>query len=253
MVEDMTAAPTWTILVPTLGERGALFERLMAGLLPQLDPYEGRVRVVGWWNNGMPSLPEIRQKLVMATTTDYLSFVDDDDLVSPFYVAEIVRALETGIVPCTCRALTDGGGHSHGCRYQWPDYVGFQVQCYSDGHPTAIAYHSLAYGRWRNLKGRHERDISHINPMRTKIARSADFRRTRRGAPEDRAWVDQLRRGGRLKAEVVVPRILYHYLYSTSRAHGLGSRWENTKLIRPGQRVELPWPTPYFTWSPDAR
>jgi hypothetical protein len=225
----MTAAPTWTILVPTLGERRPLFERLMAGLLPQLDAYAGRVRVVGWHNDGAPSLPEIRQKLVMAAKTDYVSFVDDDDLVAPFFVDEVMATLDDG-----------------------PDYVGFQVQCYSDGHPTAIAYHSLAYARWRNLKGRHERDISHINPMRTRIAATADFRRTRRGAPEDRSWVDQLRRGGRLRTEIVIPRIMYHYLYSTSRAHGQGSRWENPKLIKPGaERATVT--SPHFTWSTDAR
>lgn len=220
--------PTWTILVPTLGERRAVFERLMTGLLPQLEPYGGQVRVLAWHNNGRPSLPEIRQRMVLAAGTDYISFVDDDDLVAPFYVDAIMAALETE-----------------------PDYVGFQVQCYSDGHPTAVAYHSLEYRRWRNLRGRYERDISHINPMRTKIASMADFRRTRRGAPEDRAWVEQLRRGARLKTEVVVPRILYHYLYSTSREHGLGSRWENPKMIRPGERSPLA--SPYFTWSLDAQ
>jgi hypothetical protein len=226
---DMTAAPTWTILVPTLGERRPLFERLMAGLLPQLHPYEGRVRVVGWFNNGKPSLPEIRQRMVLDTETDYLSFADDDDLVSPFYVAEVVKALEAG-----------------------PDYVGFQVQCYSDDHPTALAYHSLVNGRWRNTRGRYYRDISHINPMLTEIARTADFRRTRRGMPEDRAWVDQLRRGGLLRTEVVVDRVLYHYLYSTSREHGLGSRWQSHHKIHPSaQRSVIA--NPYFTWSSDVR
>jgi hypothetical protein len=225
----MTAMPpTWTILVPTLGERRALFERLMTGLLPQLDPHEGRVRVVGWFNNGKPSLPEIRQRLVTGTTSEYLSFVDDDDLVAPFFVSEVLAALETR-----------------------PDYVGFQVQCYSDGAPTAVAYHSLEYRRWRNLRGRHERDISHINPMLTSVARQADFRRTRRGAPEDRAWVDQIRRGARLRTEVVVPRILYHYLYSTSRAPGQGSRWEtHHKIHQSAERATVT--SPYFTWSPHA-
>jgi hypothetical protein len=226
----MTAMPpTWTILVPTLGERRPLFERLMAGLLPQLDPYAGRVRVVAWFNNGSPSLPKIRQTMVLGTKTDYLSFVDDDDLVSPFYVDEGVAALETR-----------------------PDYVGFQVQCYSDGAPTAVAYHSLAYTRWRNMPGRYERDISHINPIRSDLARRANFAKARSGAAEDRDWAGQLRRGRVLRSEIVVDRIMYHYLYSTSREPGLGSRWQTSdlKLIRPGERSAIDHP--YFTWSPDA-
>jgi len=224
----MTAAPTWSILVPTLGERHPLFERLMRGLLPQTEAYEGRVQVIGWWNNGTPSLPEIRQRLLLSTRTDYVSFVDDDDLVSTHYVDEVMAALGTR-----------------------PDYVGFQVQCYSDGHPTAVSYHSLEHGRWVNRKDRYLRDISHINPMRTEIARSADFRKARRGGAEDRAWADQLRRGGRLKAEVTIPRIMYHYLYSTSREPGLGSRWKLPRAITPGgERSAIDHP--HFSWSPDA-
>lgn len=223
----MTAAPSWTILVPTLGERRALFERLMAGLLPQLDPYSGRIRVLGWYNDGSPPLPKIRQRMVEAAGTEYVSFVDDDDLVSADYVSEIVRALD-----------------------QRPDYVGFQVQCYSDGAPTGIAYHSLEFREWRNLDGRYERDISHLNPIRTALALRADFSRTPSGQPEDRAWAAQLRRGRFLRTQVVVPRILYHYLYSTNRSAGIGSRWQRPRQIIRGQRAIID--NPHFTWSTDA-
>lgn len=221
----MTAAPTWSILVPTLGERRPLFERLMAGLLPQLDPYASQVRVVGWHNDGSPSLPKIRQTMVLGATTDYVSFVDDDDLVSPDYVDQIVTALMDSTRP---------------------DYVGFQVQCYSDGAPTAVAHHSLEFRRWRNLPalGRYERDISHINPIRTDIARKVTFA-VQRGRAEDRAWADQIRQRRLLKTQVVIPRILYHYLYAPG-----GSRWQVPHTIRPGERAAIDHP--YFTWSPDA-
>ena len=224
----MTAVPpTWAILVPTLGERRPLFERLMTGLLPQLDPYGGAVRVIGWFNNGSPPLPKIRQRMVETAGTEYVSFVDDDDLVSRDYVAEIVAAL---------------AGR--------PDYVGFQVQCYSDGAPIGVAYHSLEYRRWRNLPGRYERDISHLNPMRTTHALRADFSLARAGRAEDRVWADQLRRARVLKTQVVVPRILYHYLYSTNRTAGLGSRWQQPRRITRGERATVD--SPYFTWSPHA-
>lgn len=222
----MTAAPTWSILVPTLGERRALFERLMAGLLPQLDPYGGRVRVLGWYNDGSPSLPKIRQRLVETAGSEYVSFVDDDDLVSQDYVAQIVSALTNR-----------------------PDYVGFQVQCYSNGAPIGVAYHSLEFDRWRNLDGRFERDISHLNPIKRPLALRADFSLTRAGKPEDRAWADQLRRARVLQTQVVIGRILYHYLHSTSRAVG-GSRWSAPRRIKPGQRATVD--SPYFTWSADA-
>lgn len=219
--------PTWDILVPTLGERRPLFERLLAGLLPQLDPYAGRVRVVGWFNNGSPSLPKIRQTMVLGSPADYVSFVDDDDLVAPYYVDEVVAALD-----------------------RRPDYVGFQVQCYSDGVPTAVAHHSLEFRRWRNHADRYERDISHINPIRTVLARRANFALVGAGTAEDRAWAGQLRRLNVLRSQVLIPRIMYHYLYSTSRAPGLGSRWQKDHTITPGERTTVAHP--FFTWSPDA-
>ena len=222
----MTAMPpTWTILVPTLGERRALFARLLSGLLPQVEPYGPRVMVRGWFNNGKPGLPEIRQRMVEATNTDYLSFIDDDDVVAPEYVSQIVQALK-----------------------DLPDYVGFQVQCYSDGVPTAVSYHSLAHKRWVNLEDRYLRDISHINPIRTALAQRASFRRTAPGQPEDRAWVHQLRQARVLKTEVVIPGIMYHYLFSTSRTAGIGSRWRAPSKIHP----DLDRPVidhPNFTWS----
>jgi glycosyltransferase involved in cell wall biosynthesis len=228
MVGHMTAVPLWSILVPTLGERRHLFERLMTRvLLPQLDPHGGRVRVIGWFNNGNPPLPVIRQQMVETAGTEYVSFVDDDDLVSPDYVQRIVTALE-----------------------ERPDYVGFQVQCYSDGRPTAVAYHSLEYRRWRNLPTRYERDISHINPVRRELALRADFSVARSGRAEDRAWAEQLRRARVLRTQAVIPRILYHYLYSTNRTAGSGSRWQNPRTITRGERATIDHP--YFTWSDRA-
>jgi hypothetical protein len=217
----MTAAPTWSILVPTLGERRPLFERLLSGLLPQTLEHGGRVKVIGWHNDGSPSLPKIRQTMVSTVPSEYVSFVDDDDLVAPHYVREVVAALATR-----------------------PDYVGFQVQCYSDGVPTAVAYHSLEFKRWRNLPHRYERDISHINPIRTVLARKADFRLAGKRA-EDRAWADQLRQRRILRTQVVVPRILYHYLYQPG-----GSRWQVPHTIQPGDRAAIDHPN--FTWSDHA-
>jgi len=222
----VTGTPTWTILVPTLGERRPLFERLMGVLLPQVDAAAGRVRVLAYWNNGRPSLPEIRHRLVAAVETEYVSHVDDDDLVSPDFVPEILGALESR-----------------------PDYVGFQVQCYTDGLPTAIAHHDLVYGRWYNRDSAYFRDITHLNPLRTDLARLADFRKARPGQPEDRAWVGQLRRSGRVRSQVVVPRILYHYLYSTSRSAGIGSRWKAPSLIQPGTEPAR-FTSPFFSYYP---
>lgn len=220
--------PMWDILIPTLGERRALFDRLMGVLMPQVDAAGGRVRVVGWFNNGEPTLADIRQRMILdPSRARYVSFVDDDDLVSPDYVPEILAALDLS-----------------------PDYVGFQVQCYSDGNPVAVAYHDLDHGRWVNLSDRYLRDISHLNPIRTTLARRADFRRSRRGSGEDRVWAEQIRRGRVLRDQVVIPRIMYHYLH-TNPGSATGSRWRNPRMIRvDNQRSTVSGPN--FLWSDHA-
>lgn len=226
----MTAAPVWSILIATLGERRPLFERLMGALLPQLDAHDGAVQVTAWHNNGRPSLPVIRQKMVRAATGDYVSWIDDDDLVPDYFVQQGLAALETR-----------------------PDYVGWDVQCYSNGRPTAISHHALKYGGWYNEGGGHYRDLSHINPIRRELALLADFSRTQPGQPEDRHWATQLRRTGAVRSEVVVDRIMYHYLYSTCRTAGQGSRWQRPQRIHRAvgiDRAEINHP--YFSWSPDA-
>lgn len=223
------AGPTWTVLVATIGERRDLFGRLLDVLLPQTVPYAGRVRVLAYWSNGDPALPEIRQRMVDAVDTDYLCCVDDDDLVPGYYVAEVMAAVESR-----------------------PDYVGFDVQCYTDGLPTALAHHSLRYAGWYGDGYELYRDISHLNPIRTDLARLADFRRIRPRQPEDRGWVQQLRDSRRLRSEVVIDKVMYHYLHVPVRSAGIGSRWRVPDRIRRQGFEPLPVDHPYFSYHPGS-
>lgn len=220
-------APTWTILIPTLGQRATLFQRLMAVLLPQLEPYEGRVRVVAWWNNGEPALSAIRHQLVQDTTTDYVSFADDDDLVPEYFVAEVMAALD-----------------------QWPDYVGWQTRYSSNGVDHGLVDHSLAHGGWREEKNPYRllRDITHINPMRTDVAKMGDFRRgVRPGRPEDRPWVDQIRKTGLLQTEVYIDKIMYDYLWRRDT-----SAWQKPHRIDRRPAVRPTVDSSYFSWHPGS-
>jgi hypothetical protein len=223
----VTDGPTWTILIPTLGQRAALFERLMAVLLPQLEPHEGRVRVVAWWNNGEPSLASIRQAMVQETTSDYVSFVDDDDLVPEYFVDEVMTALSS-----------------------WPDYVGWQTHYTSNGVDHGLVDHSLRHGGWAERKNPYAllRDITHINPMRTEVAKRGDFRKgARLGKPEDRPWVDQIRRTGLLQTEVYVDKVMYEYLWRNDT-----SAWRKPSRIDRRPSVRPVVDSPYFSWHPSS-
>lgn len=216
---DTPGAPTWTILVPTLGQRERLFMRLMGVLLPQLDEHEGRVRVLAWRNNGKPSISEIRDALLLSAGTDYVSFVDDDDLVPEYYVAEIVRAIA-----------------------ERPDHVGFKLEYSTDDEHREIVDHSLKWRKWaRTHEGQLVRDVTHIDPVRTDIATRARFY-VRPGRAEDRVWVKRVRQF--LLTEVYIDKIMYHYLY---REHT--TAWRRPQDIRQvaGRPVI---DHPHFAWHP---
>lgn len=218
--------PTLTILIPTLGQRRELFARLLRGLMPQVDAARGRVKVIAFWDNGETALADKRQALVEAVDTDYLCFVDDDDTVADDYVTSILAAL-------TSR----------------PDMVGLWMMVHRDGKPHRRAELSLVHDSWFNGPRYYCRDITHENPMRSDIAKAADFR-LRTDGPEDSAWSAQLR--GKLTTQVMVDRVLYHYWWVPSQ-----SAWKIRDRIRPTNPHGRPWPpspldSPHFRWHPDS-
>lgn len=217
----MIDAPTWAILVPTIPQREELFLRLMAGLLPQLDGLAGQVKVVAWRNSGSPRLAEIRDDMLAAAGTDYVSFVDDDDTVPEYYVREMLTALA-----------------------QRPDHVGFKLAYYRDGRLEEIVEHSLIWPKWgRSEDGTLYRDLTHVDPIRTDIALRGRFAIARPGRAEDRVWVKQVRPYMDRSAEVYIDKIMYHYLWRPEE-----SAWQHPHKIT---RTVAPRPVithPCFSW-----
>lgn len=216
-----TPGATWTILVPTLGQREHLFLRLLGALLPQLNEHQGRVRVLAFRNNGTPPLGEVRDALVATADTDYVSFIDDDDLVPEYYVAEIVKALVTR-----------------------PDHVGFKIEYTTDGEHGEIVDHSLRWGKWgRTEEGQLYRDLTHIDPVKRDIALRGSFI-ARPGRAEDRVWVKRVRQ--HLATETYIDKIMYFYLWRRDT-----TAWQEPQKIR---RVDGA-PTishPFFAWHPGS-
>lgn len=239
------SAPIWTILVPTIPRRAALFARLMDRLLPQLDDYEGRVRVVAWLNEGTPRLAEIRDALVdhaAASGSEYVSFIDDDDLVPDYYVDTVAEAI-------------DATGR--------PDHVGFLVDYWKDGVQQGTVDHSLRWPRW-GARVRREtdppggklvlyRDFTHIDPIRTELARAASFASAGPHVAEDRAWCRGVRLHvhdrGRPMTEVYIPKVMYHYFWTPAE-----SAWDGPGKQLGGQiiRPAVTYNHPYFTWHPES-
>lgn len=215
-------SPTWTILIPTLGQRSAELKRLLDVLLPQTEPYSGRVQVVALWNNGEIPIATIRQTLLMSAQSSHISFIDDDDLVPAYYVRDIMRALEYDV-----------------------DYVGWVVEIRYPERGSQLAYHSLQYGEWYTRDQKLYRDITHTNVMRTSIAKTADFRQSRRYKAEDRIWSVQLRKSRLLVREVYIDRIMYYYLYDPKSS----DTWRDPRRVHRNRKfTPLQIDHPNFTW-----
>lgn len=214
--------PLWTILVPTIGQREDLFMRLMNVLTPQLDAYGGGVRVLAWRNNGAPSLGHIRDGLVRAAGSEYVSFVDDDDLVPNYYVSEIMSALR-----------------------ERPDHVGFQLDYSTDGVGHEIVDHSIRHGRWhRGYDGQLLRDLTHIDPIRRDLAMWGSFVTNRPHRAEDRHWVKQVRQ--HIATEVYIDKIMYYYLWRQDT-----TAWQRPQDIVP-KSGRPTVDSPYFAWHPES-
>jgi hypothetical protein len=191
----------WTIAIPTLSSRHDMLARLLDVLLPQAEAYPG-VEISALHNDGNWPLVEIRQAMLEDAGEDYISFIDDDDMVSADYVSSIMAALEKG-----------------------PDCVAFWCALSHDGVPDPHDVHmgiALSGGSegWHNTPDHYVCNINHICPVRTSIARQAGF--SIFDGWEDRGYVRSLQ--PLLQTQEEIPRVLYHYLARTtnSTCHVLG-------------------------------
>jgi glycosyltransferase involved in cell wall biosynthesis len=133
---------------------------------------------------------ENRQAMVLASRADYISFIDDDDLVAPDYVNKIFPLLD-GV-----------------------DIVGFNVECFHDGSRLGTAYHSLEYGSWFRDGNKFYRDLSYMQPIRRELALRS---RIEGGYGEDHRWAERLRALGCVKTEHRLNEVLYFYYYRSDK------------------------------------
>jgi glycosyltransferase involved in cell wall biosynthesis len=143
--------PKWTIGVATVPYRAAKLQRMMNRLLPQVERAKGQIEVLVFYNNMEHKIGYFRQKIMDEAQGEYISFIDDDDLV----VANFCDA----ILP-----LLDG-----------VDYIGFNVELRNDGKTLKPVYHTLKYSKWGEDDQGFYRGVTHLNPLRTKLARKSHF------------------------------------------------------------------------------
>ena len=221
--------PKWSILIPTTAAREDRFLDLLGVLLPQAEARLGAgymIEVVALRNCGGLSLPELgqlRQALLEDARGEFLSFVDDDDMVEQDFIPAVLEAIGTAPVP--------------------PDYVAFRHAYYEGGQrdPRPVIT-GLQHGGWADTPVAMYRPVTHINPVRAELARNAGFHSTE--GPEDYPYdvaLSELLRG---RPQAEVQRVLYHYRHNWQDSVQAGSvpRLSGTPLP--------PVSSPCFRWHP---
>lgn len=190
----------WSILIATHVARHRAFDLLIRSLAPQVAPFD--IEVVVFWNRGGLNIGAYRQALLEESAGEYVSFVDDDDRLPPYFCGEIVAALDSR-----------------------PDYVGFELKLTDRSRPTlrtGRALHSLEHNGWSTGPRAYLRDVTHLNPIRREHAIRGRFEGV---SGEDRRWAEEVR--PYLHSQIYVDRVMYFYEYNRRKSQRGGEYVES--------------------------
>lgn len=171
----------WTICIATTPLREEQLKKLMSVLLPQIKPYPD-VEILIFFNNFEYSLGFLRQSMIEEARGEYVSHIDDDDMVPDDYVSTIYPLLD-GV-----------------------DYIGFKVKFIDDGQLMNPVYHSLKHDHWWQDSDGYYRGVTHLNPVKRQLAVEAGFP-TERNIGEDEAWANRVK----AKTEHFIDKEMYIY------------------------------------------
>ena len=173
-----------SILICSLGKRAALLRSLLNDLNSQKTD---EVEILHLVDNGKLTTGAKRNRLLGMASGDYISFVDDDDLVSGDYVTKILTAL-VGSPDC--------------CSLQ-----GELTYARKKTNNKFIFKHSLKYDHWYSDNGIYYRCPNHLNTVKREIALQVGFPEL--NVNEDRVYSNSLY--SLLKTETEIDGTIYFY------------------------------------------
>jgi hypothetical protein len=179
-----------SILICTIPERDAQFKELIK-CFKDLDNEIVEI-LVDPTPRYQISVGKKRQGLLQDSNGDYIVFFDDDDKPSPYYIDEILTALEKS-----------------------PDCVGFKIMMTTNGSNNETCIHSLRNEKWEKKNGIYLRTVTHFNPVKRELALQVGFKDLRFG--EDKDYSDRIT--PICKHEVFIDKYLFDYRYSTKEPH----------------------------------
>ena len=196
----------FALLICTVPGREGKLERLLG----RIEPYRNQCHVHIEDGSDYPTIGDCRWVALMKQESEYVSFVDDDDLLTEDAIPTIIDALD-----------------------ERPDCVAIREVRYENGIFRGISYHYLdcvrpGKTRINDVEWRFDRYINHVCPTRTEIAKAIGFKSMNRG--EDQDYSERLRKSGLLKTCAVIERPIYEYWYRTEALRDPENRFEMKAL-----------------------
>ncbi len=196
--EDLRNAVSkdWSILICTMYERQASFNRLYTKLMNQIKALglEDRVEILYYLDNrGEHSIGTKRNWLLSHSDGFYINFIDDDDDVSDDYIKVIYNAL-----------------------LQNPDSVSLKGLIAFSQQDIRLFIHSIQYTSWFEKNRIYYRPPNHLNTIKRYIGVQFSFPDISNG--EDHDWSMQIADSKLIQTEVDIKTPYYFYL--PSYCHG---------------------------------
>ena len=207
-----------TIGILGLTSRTDMRNSLIRQLGAQQDalPCRNSVKIALEVDDGEATVGGKRQKIINECSTEYLCFVDDDDLVDPNYLKSLLQALRDK-----------------------PDCVTFKGIVTTDGKDPEPFRFSLHYPAriWnKDVQGTHMRTPNHLCPVRLELVKKVPYKDAT--SYEDTHWAIGIY--PLLHSQCHIDEPLYYYQYSPS---GSEAGKKGPKLI----------PTTFFNLGQDKR
>lgn len=179
----------WTILICTMPNREHYLNQLLATLEPQVAETDGLVQILTLSDNGELTIGGKRNKLVEMCTTEYSSFIDDDDIVARNYVRSHLLKLTSN-----------------------PDGVGFKGMMTVDGKRLGYFYHDDKFDTWRgDAKTGFIRCLNHWNVVRNEFRKVIPFPCI--NFAEDHEQSVKMKEAGLIKKSEYINEIMYFYQF----------------------------------------
>lgn len=196
----------WSILVATTSSRlSDFFVPLVLDLEKQIGAIgaQAEVQVIGLFDSKSMTIGDKRNALLDSADGEYMSFVDDDDMVHPGYVSTILDAIKQN---------------------PGVDLISFDIERQAIGTPNLLCRHSTSEvgdgheapdGSWVSPP-------NHIMVWKTSIARKVEF--PLKNWREDYEWSREALKY--VVEDFNIDRVLYWYRMQIELANEKGIPWK---------------------------